>query len=171
MAPKILHSHDEPFVIDNSPLGIDVGKKHAQNLDVFKERGEGKEKDKEHWVRRETDLDGFLLLRKKDGVVQEPYAASLSREPIVFDLIDKSKTTGRLTLEWDGKEKTKLRLKTDIVELDFPKQPGIYKRRLQQDKSDFRILRISGKDIEEFYFPEELDAIFVVFHALSKKGV
>jgi hypothetical protein len=64
--PEIRSFHDEPFVIDNCPLGIDIGEKHA---------AAGKlEKSGDNWIRHHTQLDHLLILNK--GETKTDYRCS-----------------------------------------------------------------------------------------------
>jgi hypothetical protein len=58
-----LDNHDEPFVIDNFPLEIDVGEKHATTPGLLVPPSE----EKPHWTRKKSHLDRLLVLRKNKG--------------------------------------------------------------------------------------------------------
>jgi hypothetical protein len=58
--PEPRSFHDEPFVIDNYPFGIDVGEKHVRKI---KAPGIGKV----NWTRDESHLDSLLLATKAEG--------------------------------------------------------------------------------------------------------
>jgi hypothetical protein len=74
-----MSSHDEPFVIDNGPLGIDVGEVHAANASLFFQRAGA-----DDWVRKFSQVDKIVVICKKNGAmggVIETKIANISREP------------------------------------------------------------------------------------------
>jgi hypothetical protein len=86
--------HDEPFVIDNFPLGMDVGERHAAGM----RPGPGTNE----WLRSETILNTILVVSKKSGGeprdftcdrlnVDEPIKVSLRDSTLITLTINKSK--------------------------------------------------------------------------------
>jgi hypothetical protein len=99
-------SHDEPFVIDNKPLGIDVGPKHQADV-----RQEGKV-----WIRPHSVLTRIVALRKDpggvEGVVEIQDSDFSNKKPITVEVRGTPKKT--LTLTWSGED---LRITPDGFEL------------------------------------------------------
>jgi hypothetical protein len=123
--PPERHFHDEPFVIDNAPLGIDVGSKHA-DLTHFKDGV---------WTRECSVLTRIVAIKKetsRPGEVEiEGSDLDKSREIIV--LIQDGKT---LKLKWVGDD-----IEIRPVSFEF-KQHG---RRLTQPGS-LRIQQVTWFD-------------------------
>jgi hypothetical protein len=164
-----LSFHDEPFVIDNCPLGIDIGEKHATSK-TFTKVGDS-------WFLLHSDLDGLLVLAKTGKKVGLNKAVRLTRKPIVFELHDeKRKKHGTLTLFWefdrrslDGSPMPKLRMKPYNFDFDA-EELGIDKRRFKQkDDTNFRISKISGDGLSEPIPLEVYDSVFAIFHATLPK--
>ena len=89
--PPERHFHDEPFVIDNAPLGIDVGPDHEPLL-----KGGG-----DTWTRECSILTHIVALKKeKSGTGEvEIRASDLDKEEEIVFLIHPGKT---LKLRWMG---------------------------------------------------------------------
>jgi hypothetical protein len=126
----VLSSHDEPFVIDNGPLAIDVGYKHSKDGDVIQDP---LTKD---WLRGKTELDRILVLvvsPRGEDIIESYQADVDKRSPVVFEL---GKSDDRLTLDWPNP--TMLRIHADRFTLYRPndgrrlKQPGNGGRRISK---------------------------------------
>jgi hypothetical protein len=69
--------HDEPLVVDNGPIGIDVGQKHVD------EGGLEEQEQENRWLRKASQFNRIVLIKKEaagaNGSV-ETKSASLSRE-------------------------------------------------------------------------------------------
>jgi hypothetical protein len=140
-------SHDEPFVIDNKPLGIDVGPKHEPLL-----RQEGTV-----WIRPHSDdLGHIVALRKEPGGVEgvvDIEASTLSKGPITIEVRGAPERT--LTLTWNADD---LRIAPAGFELT---KKG---RRLKQPK-DLKIAAVTWVDARgkthRFEGTPKHEAIFV----------
>ena len=102
--------HDEPLVVDNGPLGIDVGQNHADDPDKLKQDGAT-------WVREISQFNKIVVICKKVGEVNgeiETRIASLARErdkPLTLTLAGGPPGTSRtLTFSWVGDGSDLLRI-------------------------------------------------------------
>jgi hypothetical protein len=101
--------HDEPLVVDNGPLGIDVGQHHDE--------GDKVKPDGATWVREISQFNKIVVICKKGAGVNgeiETRIASLAREdgkPLTLTLAGGSSGTSRtLTFSWVGDGSDKLRI-------------------------------------------------------------
>ena len=104
--------HDEPLVVDNGPLGIDVGKHHDD--------GDKVKPDGDTWVREISQFNNIVVICKKGAGVNgeiETRIASLAREPgkpLTLTLAGGPPGTSRtLTFSWVGDGSDKLRITPD----------------------------------------------------------
>src|SRR5688500_5604847 len=88
----VLSSHDEPFVIDNFPLDIDLGERHK----VKTVKGSGK-----NWTRKETILDSLLVLEKSLGGARDFQTNKLDLKKPIHVLLENGKALS-LTFNVDG---------------------------------------------------------------------
>ena len=120
--------HDEPFVIDNGPLGIDVGPKHE---DKITEHVDG-------WLRKDSLLNRILAIRKvrdgSDGEVEIETTDLNKSRPVVIAL--KDGWDRKLELLWMGDD---VKIRTTEFKLT---QRG---RRLRQSDG-LKILNVSWHD-------------------------
>jgi hypothetical protein len=76
---RVLDHHDEPFVIDNHPLGVDVGPRHEKLVKA----------DGTAWIRPDSLLTRIAAFRKESGNVEgvNVEASDLyKKEPIVIEI-------------------------------------------------------------------------------------
>jgi hypothetical protein len=125
--------HDEPMVVENGPLGIDVGEEHAQPGNLVASGND--------WLRFESQLSSIIVVRKKPGSdsSEEFVHFHLDKaQPIQLTLADPpgpAPATGSLSLIFEGPERKTLRIKPNA----FTFTRG--SRRLQQ-AGQLRMLKI-----------------------------
>ena len=93
--------HDEPMVVENGPLSVDIGQKHADINGLF---GAGPKLNT--WLRKASHPTRILVLVKKpNGDVDDFKTTALATDagPVVFTLKRPGGTDApTVTLEWGG---------------------------------------------------------------------
>jgi hypothetical protein len=142
--------HDEPFVIDNFPLDIDLGDHHQRKT----VKGAGKT-----WIRQETILNSILVLEKSLGGTKDFRIDRLNLDKPINVLLENSKELS-LTFNEDGPASSL----TISPSVDLTKTG----RRMKQKEGEARIVLIrwfpkDGADAEE-HRPvlQPLSSIYVV---------
>jgi hypothetical protein len=150
--------HDEPLVVDNGPLGIDVGQKHADDATLLMESGD-------NWIRNVSQFNQILLICKKGAGVNgevETRITPLSRDP-GKDLKLTLANGSTLTLSWSGPGHDTLTIKPSNFK--FSKNG----RRLTQGNGNLKIVSLtwfqSDDQVNPTRFPttgeSNHDSIFV----------
>jgi hypothetical protein len=143
--------HDEPLVVDNGPLAIDVGQSHAETQDALEELGAT-------WIRKVSQFNKIVVISKKGGGVNgevETRIASLSREkPLTLVMQDNS----QVTIEWNGAGHDELAIIPDTFR--FSRNGN--SRRLTQPSAARKIKHLtwfeSATQAVESRFPETGDS-------------
>ena len=110
--------HDEPMVVENGPLSLDIGQKHADRPGLF-EAGPVANT----WLRKASDPTRILVLVKKpNGDVEDFKTTALDTHagPVIFTLRKPgSADEPTVTLEWGGLTQDELTIKpSDGLTLD-----------------------------------------------------
>jgi hypothetical protein len=108
--------HDEPLVVENGPLGMDIGQSHADIVGLFAPVA-----GTDNWLRKASDPTRILVLVKKpNGDVEDFKTTSLDTHAgaVKFTLEvpgDPDPAVPTLTLEWGGLTRDELTIKPDRV--------------------------------------------------------
>ena len=79
--------HDEPMVVENGPLGVDIGHEHNSRPDIF----DVDPLRPETWLRKRSALEHLLVIKKRNGADQTEVFDHFHldvTQPVEFDLAD-----------------------------------------------------------------------------------
>ena len=103
--------HDEPLVVDNAPLGIDVGESHGSRPHTPPLL----EKVGADWIRRFSQVNKIVVIRKKgagqNGEI-ETMTTGLDRERPLELTVTTGSASSTVTFTWEGDGADQLRIKS-----------------------------------------------------------
>ena len=117
--------HDEPMVVENGPLGVDIGHEHDSRPNVF----DVDPLRPETWLRKQSALDHLLVIKKRNGADQtevfEHFHLDVT-QPVEFDLADPpgSGNVGTLILSFEEDTGSSSSGGRDVIRID-PQTTGL----------------------------------------------